>query len=128
MCVCVCVCVYVFVCVRVFVCVCVCMCVCLSVLICRLLQRAEKPAPPSHYLFPSASNCPYFSSLESIRPLLPPVIDSKEVLTIDPRRRTAIACQQETRISDDFNQHFLQIGSALSKPESEIFTETVLQR
>ena len=124
--VCMCVCLHVYVCV----CVCTCMfvCVCLSVLICRLLQRAEKPAPPSHYLFPSASNCPYFSSLESIRPLLPPVIDSKEVLTIDPRRRTAIACQQETRISDDFNQHFPQIGSALSKPESEIFTETVLQR
>ena len=41
-----------------------------SVLISCDVCYGREARPPSHYLFPAGSNCPYFSSLESICPLL----------------------------------------------------------
>ena len=70
---------------------------------CLLQPRSQPPIPLP---FSSRLQLPIFFIIRVHLPASSPVIDSKEVLTIDAAWRTAIGCQQETRNGDDSRNIF----------------------
>ena len=67
---------------------------------------SREASPPIPLPFSSRLQLPIFFIIRVHLPASSPVIDSKEVLTIDAAWRTAIGCQQETRIGDDSRNIF----------------------